>query len=281
MIDSQPSRDLARAARGRRPEIVDARADLVFRELALARGLDPDARFVGGYVDWEWRHARHVFDGVAGPVQGRAVLELGCNVGATAIVLASLGAEVTAIDPDAGLVELARANAARHGLGAAIRFEHVPDTARLPFADASFAWVSCNSVLEYVAPALLAGVLAEVDRVLAPRGVVAVLGTSNRLWPREQHTGRWLVHWLPPALAALAGGPVCRGLTAAFLRRALRGYEDRIGADGGELFVELKARMGAHGLRLAILRRAARLAHRAGVSPGAVGPTLTMLLRKR
>jgi ubiquinone/menaquinone biosynthesis C-methylase UbiE len=280
MIDSRPSRDLARGARGLRPEIVDAEADLAFRDLAQRRGLDPDARFVGGYVAWEWRHARHVFDGVAGSVRGRAVLELGCNLGATAIVLAALGAEVTAIDPDQGFVEIARANAARHGLDGRIRFEHVPDTTALPFDDASFAWVSCNSVLEYVAPERLAGVLAEVDRVLAPRGVAAVLGTSNQLWPREQHTGRWLVHYLPPALGALAKGPVRRGITAATVRRALRGYEDLIAADGGKPFVELKSRMGTHGLRLAAVRHAARLAHRAGVSPGAVGPTLTMLLRK-
>lgn len=274
MIASQRSRGA--------PAIVDPRADLDFRALAARRGMDAGARFVGGYVDWEWRHARHLFDGVAEPVRGRAVLELGCNVGATAIVLATLGADVTAIDPDADLVDVARANAARYGLGGRVHFAHVADTTRLPFADGAFAWVSCNSVLEYVPQAALAGVLREVDRVLAPGGIVAVIGTSNRLWPREQHSRRWLVNYAPRALDGLwRGHPPRRGITAASVRRVLRGYDDRIAADGGALFVELKARMGASGWKLGLMRAAAGLLASAGVSPGVVGPTITMLLQKR
>src|SRR4051794_37093657 len=70
-----------------RPVVVDVEADRRFRELARGLSLDPDARFVGGYVEWEWAHARHVFDGLVEPAAGRSVLELGCNLGATAIVL--------------------------------------------------------------------------------------------------------------------------------------------------------------------------------------------------
>ncbi|MFT3765255.1 MAG: class I SAM-dependent methyltransferase [Minicystis sp.] len=278
MIDSQPSRDLARV-HGSRPEIVDARADLRFRALAERRGVDPDERFVGGYVDWEWRHARHLFDDDA--VQGRSVLELGCNVGATAIVLAALGAHVTAVDPDAGWIEIARANAGRYGVGRRIRFVHVPDTTRLPFEDGTFQWVSCNSVLEYVPVEALDGVLREVDRVLAPGGVVAVLGTSNRLWPREQHSRRWLVNYVPTAIDAIWKGAPRRGITAGSIRRVLAGYEDLIAADDGRRFVDLKARMGATGWKLQAIRRAARVLTQMGVSPGVVGPTLTMLLQKR
>lgn len=276
MIDSQPSGGLARARRDR-PEIVDARADHRFRVLARRRGLDPDARFVGGYVAWEWAHARHLFEG---HVEGLAVLELGCNLGATAIVLAALGAQVTAIDPDPGWIEIARANAARHGLARCIHFAHVPDTTRLPFEDACFDVISCNSVLEYVPPPQLEGVLREADRVLVRGGLVAVLGTSNRLWPREQHSGRWLVNYVPRALDAFMTPPR-RGISAASVRRVLRDYDDLVAADGGRRFVALKARMGAEGWKLAAVKRVAALAARAGVSPGVVGPTLTMLLRKR
>ena len=264
-----------------RPHIVNQREDLRFSALAEARGLDPDARFVGGYVEWEWSHARHVFDGLVGTVRGRAVLELGCNVGATAIVLGALGADVTAVDPDAGLVEIARANAARYGLGDRVRFAHVTDTTHLPFEDRSFSWVSCNSVLEYVPDASRRAVLREVDRVLDRRGIVAVLGTSNRLWPREQHTQRWLVNYVPTALDdALFASPPRRGITAASVRRALAGYEDLAAADHGRLFADLKARMGAQGAKLYAIRATAWLAARVGAAPGTLGPTLTMLLRK-
>lgn len=265
-----------------RPRIVDHREDLRFFALAEERGLDPDARFVGGYVDWEWDHARHVFDGLVGSVRGRAVLELGCNMGATAIVLGALGAEVTAVDPNPHHVELARANAARHGLSERIRFEVVPDTTSMPYGDGSFAWVACNSVLEYVPEDALAGVLGEIDRVLAPRGIVAVLGTSNRLWPREQHTRRWLVNYVPRALdRALFQAPPRRGVSAAGVRKVLARYDDLVADDGGRTFADLKARMGHRGAKLAAIRAAAWAAARAGVSPGTVGPTLTMLLQKR
>jgi hypothetical protein len=39
--------------------------------------------------------------------------------------------------------------------------------------------------------------------------------------------------------------------------------------------------MGASGLRLAALRAGAHVLARAGISPGSIGPTLTLMLRKR
>jgi SAM-dependent methyltransferase len=236
---------------------------------------------VGGYVDWEWAHARHVFDGLVAPVRGRAVLEMGCNVGATAVVLAALGAEVTAVDPSAALVELARANAARHGLGPRIAFHHVADTRRMPFESGRFDWICCNSVLEYVAPEALQSVLRELDRVLRPGGIAAIFGTSNRLWPREGHTGRWLVNYLPRGVDRLTGKHRARGVGAWQVRGVLRGYDDLTRARGGRLYVALKARMGVKGNKLLALAAASRVLAAAGISPGALGPTMTLILRKR
>jgi len=261
-----------------RPQIVDEAADRRFHELARGLSLDPGARFVGGYVDWEWAHARHVFDGLVESVRGRRVLELGCNLGATAIVLAALGAEVTAVDPSASLLDLARANAARHGVAARIAFVHVADTTRLPFESGHFDWVSCNSVLEYVASEDLAGVLREIDRTLRHGGILAVLGTSNRLWPRENHSGRWLVHYLPRRL----GDPQrARGVAIWQIRRVLRDYDDLTRARGGRLYVAMKARMGVTGRKLLALDVASQVLSRLGISPGAVAPTTSLLLRKR
>lgn len=265
--------------------IVDPAADQRFRAIAARLGMNPDGRFVGGYVDWEWSHSRHLFDGLVAPAAGREVLELGCNVGATAIVLAALGARVTAVDPDADLVELARANAERVGLAERVAFLHVPDTRRLPVADGAFDWVSCNSVLEYVAGDLLGGLLAEIDRVLRPGGVLSVLGTSNGLWPREMHTRRWLINYLPrrldPLIAARSNGaPLIRGVTARALRRAFPGYEDLTTKDGGELYLEFKARMGAGGAKLRAAAIAGRLLATLGLSVGDFTETITVVLRK-
>jgi SAM-dependent methyltransferase len=264
-----------------RPPIVDADADRRFRELAGALSLDPQGRFVGGYVAWEWAHARHAFDGLVEPVRGRAVLELGCNLGATAIVLAALGAQVTAVDPDPRYLELARANAARHGVEAQIAFVHVADTTRLPFDRGRFDWVACNSVLEYVAPEALAGVLGEIDRVLRPGGIAVVLGTSNRLWPRENHSGRWLVNYLPRWLDRPGGRRRPRGVAVWQIRRVLRAYDDLTRARGGRLYVAMKARMGVSGRKLLALDAASRVLGALGISPGAVAPTTSLILRKR
>ena len=264
------------------PRLVDHDADRRFRALAAALRLDADARYVGGYVDWEWRHSRHVFDGLIEPVAGRAVLELGCNVGATAIVLASLGARVTAVDPELAYVELARANAERHGLGERITFVHVPDTRQMPFETGQFDWVSCNSVLEYIPDEALDDVLRSADRVLRRGGLLAILGTSNRLWPREGHSKRWLVHYAPRWLDPVgARRPVRRGVAASRIRSVLGDYVDLIQEDGGRLFLAMKARMGVPPWKLAVAEASRRPLARLGTSIGYFAPTLSMALRKQ
>jgi len=266
---------------GGRPRVVDADADGRFRELARALSLDPAARFVGGYVDWEWGHVRHVFDGLVEPVRGRAVLEIGCNLGATAIVLAALGADVTAVDPNVRYLELAQANAARHGVAGRITFLHVTDSTHLPFDRGRFDWVSCNSVLEYVPPEVLPGVLRELDRVLRPGGIAAVVGTSNRLWPRENHSRRWFVNYLPRWVDHLSGRRWARGVGVWQIRRELHAYDDLTRARGGRLYVALKARMGVRGRKLLVLDAASRVLGALGISPGALAPTTSLVLRKR
>src|SRR3954465_14893800 len=112
---------------------IDPRADARFCQLLFERGVSPDQPFAGGYVEWEWRHARHMFLELPQPVAGRRVLEFGCNLGATAIVLALLGAEVVATDVDPEVVALAQVNAERYGVRDRIQFL-VHDPARpLPF----------------------------------------------------------------------------------------------------------------------------------------------------
>src|SRR2546425_3825128 len=89
------------------PEIVSREADSRFRALAVKRGLHADNRWIGGSVDHAWERNRPVFEHFGVPVTGASVLEFGCFVGGTAIVLAALGAKVTAVDVDPTIIELA------------------------------------------------------------------------------------------------------------------------------------------------------------------------------
>src|SRR5262249_11833704 len=109
-----------------------------FRSAARRFSLDPDNRWVGGYVDLQWDRGRHVFECSGIPIVRAEALEFGCNIGATSIVLAVLGAHVTAVDIDSRYVELARLNAASYGVEDRIDFLHLTDTTRLPFPDGFF-----------------------------------------------------------------------------------------------------------------------------------------------
>jgi len=181
------------------PQIASAEADQAFRTLVKSYQLNPDNPWIGGYVDFEWQHSRYLFEALENGVTNRKVLEFGCNVGASAIVLALLNAKVTALEIDPQWLDLARANARRYGMENAIDFIQVTDSRLLPFADGEFELITCNSVLEYVNHQQLAEVLRELDRVLKPGGIIMITGTSNRLWPYEPHGQHWFINYWPRA----------------------------------------------------------------------------------
>jgi SAM-dependent methyltransferase len=254
-------------------------ADSRFRQLLRAAGMKDDQRFGGGYVQWEWNHCRHLFTDLPVSLIGARVLELGCNIGATAVVLALLGAEVTAVDIHRRFTDVAEANAARFGVSTRVSVCCVEDTRRMHLDDGAFDLVSCNSVLEYVPRPHLEAVLAEAARVLRPAGLLVVVGTSNRLWPREQHSRQWLSNYLPRWIDGWwPGSPLRRGLTGGEIRAALPGFTDLLAADPQAL-IRFKRRLGCAGPKLALLSAAARAGALAGVSLGTLLPTLTMVLQ--
>jgi len=265
-----------------KPQIVDPQAHDAFCTFARSMGLDPDDLWVGRYVDYEWKHSRYVFEHACHSLKGQQALEFGCNYGATAIVLATLGVTVTAIDIDEQYIELAKLNAARYGLSEKITFLHVTDTTRLPFEAAQFHLVSCNSVLEYVPADVLQKVQREIDRVLAKNGLIFIAGTSNRIWPKEVHSGKWCVNYLPPRLDHIlfAGQSLERGV---FPWQILRGFGDYQNADlasNGKAYLAAKASMGIPQNRLQILRITNRLLGLFGITVGLITPSISVTLRK-
>ncbi|WP_171074658.1 class I SAM-dependent methyltransferase [Nonomuraea basaltis] len=104
-----------------------------------------------------------------GPLLERAhaarLLDVGCGTGVVTAAALALGAEVTAVDADPGMLELA---ARRHPY-ATIRQAALPD---LPFEDEEFDAVAGNFVINHVPDT--GESLKELHRVLRPGGMIAL-----------------------------------------------------------------------------------------------------------
>lgn len=241
-------------------------------------GLRPHDRWIGGYVDYEWDHLRHVVEALPVALPGLRVLEFGCNVGASAILFSHLGARVSGIDIIPDVVTLAHLNAERFGHGC-IDFQCVTDTRHMPYPDAEFDLVVCNSVLEYIADAELAAVQREIDRVVKPGGVILVTGSSNRLWPFEVHSGRWWLNYVPKWVDRLRQKTLERGIWPWTARYGFGPhYENLDTAHADNYFNRSRRLMGTSPGQLRSLLWASALLR---VGPGLLAQSVSCLLQKR
>lgn len=86
---------------------------------------------------------------LAGDVRGKSVLDVGCGEGEDAMLLASLGADVTGLDVSAGAINLATRRATLNGVSGRARFVCAPlQSANLP--DRSFDVIWIDNVLHHV-----------------------------------------------------------------------------------------------------------------------------------
>jgi SAM-dependent methyltransferase len=111
--------------------------------------------------------------------QTRSVLDVGAGLGhwgRTLLAVLSPQATVVGVERDPRWVTQAREHAARVGLGDRCSFlEGVAEA--LPCADQSFDLVSCQTLLIHVSDP--AAVIAEMQRVVAPGGVVLLSEPNN------------------------------------------------------------------------------------------------------
>jgi len=263
------------------PRVVDEAADKQFESSLRSAGRKPGSFWISRYVDYEWSFGRHLLLAYAGNLQHKRVLEFGCNYGATAIVLSHLGAQVDAVDVDPKTVELAQMNALRYGISNIV-FRTVQASGALPYPDQSFDIITCNSVLEYVDPKLLADRLRDLDRLLKPGGLLLVLGTSNRLAPREVHSGRLFFNYLPAWTDRIFGWrpSLPRGVYPWTIARQFPGYRDLVRADRGAQFLEAKRRSGMGTTKLTFLRGIRAFGAIVGKPVGYFLPSIFLALQK-
>lgn len=130
---------------------------------------------------------------------GKWVLDLGSGMGGLAVALLREYAErdlnLQALDYNPAYAHISRLRAQRYGFTLAVA---VGSGEQLPYPSAIFDLVLCLDVLEHVKnPGEL---LAEVSRVLKPRGVVLTT-VPNRHAFRDPHYHLPFINWLPRRLA--------------------------------------------------------------------------------
>jgi SAM-dependent methyltransferase len=105
------------------------------------------------------------------------VLEVGCGVGQTSVLLAKqCGCRLVGVDIREGMIEFARKRARRHGLSDRIEFR-LGDISYLPFEEGRFDVVFGESITVFATDHAKA--ITEYARVLKPGGAV---GINETIW---------------------------------------------------------------------------------------------------
>ncbi|HWM26927.1 MAG TPA: class I SAM-dependent methyltransferase [Woeseiaceae bacterium] len=119
------------------------------------------------------------------------VLDIGCSVGVQARLWARDGYPVTAIDYDAGLIDIARQRSEAAGIDASFQ---VGSAEAIPSGDGQFDICLAIELLEHVDD--WQRCLDEFCRVLKPGGVL-LLTTTNVICPRQNEYRLPLYSWWP------------------------------------------------------------------------------------
>lgn len=144
-------------------------------------------------------------------VSDSRLLDLGCGFGALSVVFAALGADVTAVDPNAERFDVGATVAARHGL----RIRWIQSSMeRLPPDLVGFDIAIVNNSVCYVVDlSLRQAAFDRLARALRPGGA-AVLREPNRIALLDQFTRVPFLGLVPPdpatRLARLLGRPRSR-----------------------------------------------------------------------
>jgi 2-polyprenyl-6-hydroxyphenyl methylase/3-demethylubiquinone-9 3-methyltransferase len=128
------------------------------------------------------------------PLEGLAILDIGCGAGLLSEPLARLGAEVTGVDPAPANIEAARRHAAACGVGVAYRAATIE---QLAAEGASFDAVLAMEVVEHVRDP--ARFLKTACGLVRPGGLIAAatLNRTLRSFALAIVGAEYILRWLP------------------------------------------------------------------------------------
>ena len=132
--------------------------------------------------------------GAGRPLEGLALLDIGCGGGLLSEAMSRLGAEVTAIDPAPANIRVARRHAEQQGLGV----DYLCTTAEaLSAQDRTFDVVLAMEVVEHVRD--LKAFIGTAARMVRPRGlcVVATLNRTLKSYALAIVGAEYVLGWLP------------------------------------------------------------------------------------
>lgn len=168
--------------------------------------------------------------------EGKRILDFGCGSGASSAVLARLlpGADITGVELNKPLLNIARARMEHYELQNRLRFLESPRGDALPPGLGEFDFVLLSAVYEHLLPKERQSLLPLVWKHLKPGGVLFVNQTPFRWFPIEVHTtsGLPLINYLPDSAAHWYATRFCRrvGRDATWeglLRAGIRGASIR------------------------------------------------------
>jgi ubiquinone/menaquinone biosynthesis C-methylase UbiE len=135
------------------------------------------------------------------PLKGVSILEIGCGTGSSTVALAEQGAKVTAVDLDAGSLEVARRRCDVYRVRVDFRLANAVEV--LEKAEVgSYPVIIFFACLEHMTHLERIACLRMAWEILPRNGTMAIVETPNRLWHFDSHTSLLpFYHWLPDDLA--------------------------------------------------------------------------------
>lgn len=156
-------------------------------------------------------HAFNVFipwvEELAGSLDGKTILEIGCGTGSSTVALAAHAHSVTACDIHLPSLEAARIRLIEDGLAHKVKLLAItPGLEELTRRRESFDVIVLYGVLEHMLPEERTNLFRTIWDLLRIRGQVVLYETPNRLYLTDRHTtGLFGWSWLPPKWALRYG----------------------------------------------------------------------------